>query len=101
MIEYVKGDCFFTKINDVSKQYQYLTKDIETEVAVIGGGVTGAIVSYYLSKNSIPNIIVEKGRIAHGSTSITTSLLQYELDSNCTELTKYMTEQNVIKYLII
>lgn len=97
MIEYVKGDCFFTKINDVSKQYQYLTKDIETEVAVIGGGVTGAIVSYYLSKNSIPNIIVEKGRIAHGSTSITTSLLQYELDSNCAELTKYMTEQNVIK----
>ncbi len=97
MIEYVKGDCIFTKINDISKQYKYLTKDIETEVAVIGGGVTGAIVSYYLSKNNIPNTVVEKGRIAHGSTSITTSLLQYELDSNCDELTKYTTEQNVIK----
>lgn len=97
MIEYVKGDCIFTKINDVSKQYTYLTSDVDTEVAVIGGGVTGAIVSYYLSKNNISNIVVEKGRIAHGSTSATTSLLQYELDSNCAELTQFTTEQNVIQ----
>lgn len=97
MIEYVKGDCIFTKINDVSKQYKYLTNDVETDVAIIGGGVTGAIVSYYLSKNNIPNMVLEKGRVAHGSTSITTSLLQYELDSNCAELTQYTTEKNVIK----
>lgn len=95
--EYVKGSCIFTKINKNLKQYPYLTEDIETEVIIIGGGVTGALVSYYFSKKGIPSIILEKGRIAHGSTSITTSLLQYELDSNAQELLEYTTRDNIVK----
>ncbi len=97
MIEYVKGDAFFTKTNDANKQYPYLTEDLKTDVAIIGGGVTGAIVSYYFSKNCIPNLVLEKGRIAHSSTSITTSLLQYELDGNCAELSKFIDEKSVIR----
>ena len=62
----------------------------------MGGGVTGSIVGYYFSKNNIPTVILEKERIAHGSTSITTSFLQYELDSNAKELEEYTCIDNVI-----
>lgn len=95
-LQNVHGDSIFTKINKHKKQYEYLTKDIDTEVIIVGGGVTGSIVGYYFSKNNIPAVILEKERIAHGSTSITTSLLQYELDSNASDLEEYTSLENII-----
>ena len=95
--QYVKGDSLFNRINKVDKQYKYLTDDIKTEVIIIGGGVTGAILSYYFSKKNIDTVILEKGRVAHGSTGITTALLQYELDSNFNEVKKYLKDENIIR----
>ncbi|MEG0613949.1 MAG: FAD-dependent oxidoreductase [Clostridium sp.] len=96
-LHYTQGEPIFTRINKVPKQYPYLTEDIETEVVVIGGGVTGAIVSYYMNQAGIDCTLLEKARIAHGSTSITTSLLQYELDSNARELEQYTPLEKVIR----
>lgn len=95
-IKVVQGNPFFTNVNRVEKQYNYLTEDIETDVIIIGGGVTGSILGYYFSKEGINSVILEKGRIAHGSTSITTSLLQYELDSNLMALTEYISIEHGI-----
>ena len=94
--EFVQGKPLFTAIHPVPIQYPYLTENQEVEVAIIGGGVTGSIIAYYFSKNNIKTALLEKTRIAHGSTSITTSLLQYELDSNIKELTAYTTKENVL-----
>ncbi|KMT23036.1 NAD(P)/FAD-dependent oxidoreductase [Clostridium cylindrosporum] len=88
-IPYVRGKSIFNCINTVPKQYPYLVKDIETEVIIVGGGATGAILGYYFTKNGIPSVVLEKSRIAHCSTGITTSLLQYELDSRLEELKNY------------
>jgi len=95
--QYVQGDCIFTRINKVPKQYGYLTENIDTDVIIVGGGVTGAILGYYFSKNNINAVILEKARIGHCSTSITTSLLQYELDSNAMALKEYISTENVVK----
>ena len=96
-IQYVQGDCLFTRINKLTKQYEYLTEDIDTDVIIVGGGVTGAILGYYFSKNNFNTVILEKSRIAHGSTSITTSLLQYELDNTAMELKSYTSIENIIR----
>lgn len=96
-IQYVQGDCIFTRINKLTKQYEYLTEDIDTDVIIVGGGVTGAILGYYFNKNNINAVILEKSRIAHGSTSITTSLLQYELDSNAMMLKSYTSIDKIIR----
>jgi glycine/D-amino acid oxidase-like deaminating enzyme len=87
----------FTKINKLPRQFEYLTEDIDTEVIIIGGGITGSILGYYFSKANIPTVILEKSRIAYGSTSITTALLHYELDSTAKDLIKYTTLSNVVK----
>ncbi|MBO3444028.1 FAD-dependent oxidoreductase [Clostridium sp. CCUG 7971] len=96
-MQYVQGKPIFTSINKNIKQFKYLDKDLETEVCVIGGGVTGAIVGYYMSKNNISSVVLDKSRFAHLSTSVTTSLLQYELDDNLSDLTEYTTLSNAIK----
>ena len=77
-LQYVQGRPIFTNINEHKNQYPYLTKNIDTDVCIIGGGITGAITSYYFSKENISCVLLEKRRIAHLSTSVTTSLLQYE-----------------------
>lgn len=97
MKSYVKGKPIFTNINNKINQYPYLIEDIETDILVIGGGVTGSICTYYLSKSGIDTTIIEKGRIGHLSTSVTTSLLQYELDDNLSELTETMTFDDSIR----
>lgn len=96
-IQYVQGKPLFNAIHKVKKQYEYLTEDVNTDIVIIGGGVTGSILGYYFTKAKIPAIILEKKRIAHASTGITTSLLQYELDSNARELEQYTSLDNVIQ----
>ncbi|GIM33359.1 NAD(P)/FAD-dependent oxidoreductase [Paraclostridium bifermentans] len=96
-IPYVQGEPLFTSINKNKNQYPYLTEDLETDICIIGGGVTGAIASYYFSKNNVNTVLLEKKRIAHLSTSVTTSLLQYELDDNISDLKEYTTLENALR----
>ncbi len=96
-LHYVQGKPLFTHTAYKAKQYPYLTADKETEVVIIGGGVTGSIVAYTMTMQGIPCILLEKKRIAHGSTSVTTSLLQYELDSNAVELEAFESRASVIQ----
>lgn len=96
-IQYVQGKPLFTYKDKHKKQYPYLTEDIETDVCIIGGGVSGAIAAYYFSKNKVNTVVLERKRIAHLSTGITTALLQYELDDNLADLLQYTTKENVLR----
>ena len=96
-LEYVKGESLFTNINKTNKQYAYLTENIETDVIIVGGGVTGSILGYYFSKCNINCVILEKNRIGYCSTGLTTSLLQYELDDKLNDLMEATTKENVLK----
>ena len=42
-LQYVQGRPIFTNINEHKNQYPYLTKNIDTDVCIIVGGITGAI----------------------------------------------------------
>lgn len=78
----VTGELYWTKKNKIINKYSYLSEDIECDVLIIGGGITGAICSYYLSEAGINSVIVDKNIIGYGSTSASTSILQYEIDNN-------------------
>ncbi len=96
-LQYVQGSSLFTNTNKVLKQYPYLTENITTDVIIIGGGVTGAILAYYFTRQNIDCVLLEKNRMAFGSTSITTTLLQYELDSNARKLEPYTPLEKSLK----
>ena len=46
-----------------------LSEDVETDVAVVGGGISGVATSYFLLRDTnLSVILLEKGRVAHGAT---------------------------------
>jgi glycine/D-amino acid oxidase-like deaminating enzyme len=63
-----------------------LSRDRRCDVAVIGAGLTGALVSDALTAEGLAVIGIDRRHPAHGSTSASTALLQYELDAPLTEL---------------
>lgn len=54
-----------------------LSKDIEVDVLIIGGGITGLSTAYHLINSGLKVCLVEKNIIAHGVTSKTTGKLTY------------------------
>ncbi|GGH05332.1 oxidoreductase [Parapedobacter pyrenivorans] len=66
-----------------NKLYDYfnpLRDDYAVDVAIIGSGITGALVAHELCAAGIPCAVFDKRTIATGSTAASTSQLQYEID---------------------
>ena len=61
--------------------YPPLHQNLQCDVAVIGGGITGALIAYHLVEAGLETVVLDKRHIAWGSTSATTALLQYEIDT--------------------
>jgi glycine/D-amino acid oxidase-like deaminating enzyme len=60
--------------------YPSLQDNVRCDVTVIGAGITGALVAWHLAKEGIDTVVVDRRDVGHGSTSASTSLLQYEID---------------------
>ncbi len=50
------------------KEFSKLEKDLNTDVVVVGGGITGLSTAYYLTKNGFNVCVLEKNRIASHAT---------------------------------
>jgi glycine/D-amino acid oxidase-like deaminating enzyme len=61
--------------------YPALDDDLTCDVVVIGGGITGALAGYHLTQAGVDTLLIDKRNIGWGSTSGTTALLQYEIDT--------------------
>lgn len=66
--------------------YPALIENLKTDVVVMGGGISGALVSYYLTNAGVDHIVVDGRTIGLGSTCASTALLQYEIDVPLCEL---------------
>jgi glycine/D-amino acid oxidase-like deaminating enzyme len=61
--------------------YARLDRDVRCDVAVIGGGVTGALAAWHLARAGAGVVVLDRRAIGGGSTSASTGLLQYEIDT--------------------
>lgn len=64
-----------------------LRGSIECDVAIVGAGITGALVADALVATGLRIVILDSRDVALGSTAATTALLQYEIDTHLVELT--------------
>lgn len=71
-----------------------LDKNIETDVVIIGAGISGALVRYYLLNAGVECTMVDSRTIGLGSTSASTSLLQYEIDTPLHKLIDMVGKEN-------
>ncbi len=74
--------------------YPFLDHDVVCDVAVVGAGITGAMVAYRLSSEGHSVVVIDGRDVCRGSTSASTALLQYEIDVSLTDLAKMIGEQN-------
>lgn len=59
-------------------KFPQLKKDMKTEVLIIGGGIAGILTAYFMHKNNVPYILVEKDRICGGNTGNTTAKITFQ-----------------------
>ncbi|HEY0332167.1 MAG TPA: FAD-dependent oxidoreductase, partial [Stenotrophomonas sp.] len=65
-----------------------LDQDCDCDVAIVGGGITGALIADEMVRNGHRVVLLEQGEIGWGSTCASTALLQYEIDTSMLDLAK-------------
>ena len=66
----------------VVPRYSAVRSDLEVDIVVVGGGVTGAAVAWTLSAQGVRVALVEARRVGRGSTAASTALLMQEPDED-------------------
>lgn len=77
-------------------EYPTLRKDIKTDVLILGGGITGALVAHQLLRKGVGSVIIDGRTIGLGSTCASTALLQYEIDTPLHELQHKVGFENAV-----
>ena len=71
-----------------ARRYPTFSGELETEVAIVGGGMTGAVVAHAFASAGISTTVLEAASVAGGSTAASSALLLQEPDLELTDLTK-------------
>lgn len=82
------GYPFWLIKNGLPFSYPKLEHDIDTDVLIIGAGISGALVRYHVTNAGIKCVTVDGRTVGLGSTCASTALLQYEIDTPLSELIK-------------
>lgn len=89
-------ESFWLIKNGLLYSYPSLQQNLQTEIVVIGGGITGALISHALIQEGYKVVLIDKRDICHGSTSATTSMLQYEIDVPLFKLAQQIGEAGAV-----
>jgi glycine/D-amino acid oxidase-like deaminating enzyme len=90
------GYPFWAIKNGLMHAFPRLQSNLRADVAVIGGGVTGALIADELASHGHDVLVLEQRDVGWGSTSASTALLQYEIDTHMSELARRFGEPNAV-----
>ena len=82
--------------NGLPAAFPRLEQDLRCDVAVVGGGVTGALIADEFVRHGHEVVVIEQRDIGWGSTAASTALLQYEIDTSMTDLAKRYGEADAL-----
>lgn len=84
----VDGNLYFKKVSKNNTQYNYLNENINTDVLIVGAGVSGAITAFYMAEEGYNVSIVDKNIVGFGSTSANVGILDVQLGIEINKLAK-------------
>jgi len=82
--------------NGLPRTFAPLRQDLRCDVAVLGGGISGALVADELAAHGHDVVVVDRRTIGWGSTRASTALLQYEIDTPMVELARRYGEADAL-----
>src|SRR3954471_16046135 len=74
--------------NGIGDARPALDRPLQCDIAVIGAGITGALVADALVRTGRRIVMLDARDVALGSSAATTALLQYEIDTHLVDLTQ-------------
>jgi glycine/D-amino acid oxidase-like deaminating enzyme len=77
--------------------HRTLTRNIKTDVLIIGAGITGAMIGEALAGSGLDIVIVDYRPPTKGATAASTSLIQFELDMPLIEMTQKIGKADAIR----
>jgi glycine/D-amino acid oxidase-like deaminating enzyme len=91
------GCPFWLLQGDQFPPFPQLEHDKKCHVAILGGGITGALVAYHLAQAGIDAILIDRRQPGCGSTMASSGLLQYELDTPLHKLINLVGKANAFR----
>jgi glycine/D-amino acid oxidase-like deaminating enzyme len=82
------GYPFWPIRNGLMHAFPPLEADLSCDVAIVGGGITAALIARELSAHGHDVAVLERRDFGWGSTSASTAMLQYEIDTHLVDLAK-------------
>lgn len=76
-----------------------LKEDIETDILIIGGGITGISTAFYLKETNQKVTLIDSDKIGYGATSKTTGKLTYLQDTLLNKIKRIHGEDTAKEYL--
>jgi len=87
---------FWIVKNELYDYFNPLREDYKVDVAIIGSGITGALVAHELCNAGIECAIFDKRTLCTGSSAASTSQLQYEIDVPLVDIIKLHGETKAV-----
>lgn len=92
------GNTYWDKTLKLSKNFLSIDKNISTEVLIVGGGMSGNICANILASHGYDVAVVEKNKLAQGSSTANTGLLQYSSDVMFWELKEKIGKEKALSF---
>jgi glycine/D-amino acid oxidase-like deaminating enzyme len=83
--------------NGVGDASSALEESIDCDIAIIGAGITAALVADALIETGKRIVVLDSRDIAQGSTAASTALLQYEIDTHLLDLTRMLGAERAMR----
>jgi glycine/D-amino acid oxidase-like deaminating enzyme len=96
-MDLISGTPLWPTADGLPAAYPSLHHDLRCDLAVIGGGITGALVAHRFAREGISTVLLEAGEIGHGSTAATTALIQYEIDTHLVDLVERVGADHAVR----
>jgi glycine/D-amino acid oxidase-like deaminating enzyme len=80
------SEAYWLLRNGIGDAGAELTGSIDCDIAIVGAGITAALVADALVATGRRIVVLDARDVAHGSTAASTALLQYEIDTHLIDL---------------
>jgi glycine/D-amino acid oxidase-like deaminating enzyme len=87
---------FWLLRNGVGEVPPPLPGDSRCDVLILGAGITGALIADAMSDAGLSVLAIDRRHPCHGSTSASTALLQYEIDSHLVDLIESLGRERAV-----
>ena len=93
------GYPYWTVRDGLVAEFPALSRGVACDVAVIGAGITGALIAHELQAAGFDVVVLDRRDAGWGSTAASTALLQYEIDPGLCGTAKRYGEANAAAVL--